>query len=125
MRTDIRNILQIIIFIALVLFASCNNEMKFDKAKWDEQPNLDFTPPYRKKMLKDLTTHYKLTGLKYSEIINLLGAPNFQDNTSASFGYDIIIDYGSDIDPVYTQTLDFTFSKDSIITSYKVNEWKK
>jgi hypothetical protein len=93
--------------------------------KWDEQPDLAFTPPYREKMLKDLTTNHKLVGLKYSEIINLLGAPNFHDGASASFGYDIIIDYGSDIDPVYTKTLDFTFSEDSVITSFKVNEWKK
>ena len=111
-------------FAALVfLLSSCNNEIKFDKVKWDDQPDLAFTPPYRKKMLKDLTANYKLVGLKYSEIISLLGAPNFHD--SLSFGYDIIIDYSSDIDPVYTKTLDFTFSKDSIITSFKINEWKK
>ena len=95
----------------------------FDKVKWDEQPDLAFTPPYRKKMLKDLTTNYKLVGVKYSEIISLLGAPNFRD--SISFSYDIIIDYGSDIDPIYTKRLDFNFSKDSIIISCEVSEWKK
>lgn len=105
------------------LLSSCNNEIKFDKMKWDEQPDLAFTPPHRKKMLKDLTTNHKLVGLKYSEIVSLLGVPNFHD--SISFGYDIIIDYGSDIDPIYTKTLDFAFSKDSTITSFKVDEWKK
>lgn len=107
------------------LFSSCNNEIKFDKVKWDEQPDLAFTPPYRNKMLKDLTTNYKLEGLKYSEIISLLGAPNFHDIASASFGYDIVVEYGLDIDPIYSKTLDFTLSKDSVIASFKVNEWKK
>jgi hypothetical protein len=74
-------------------------------------------------MVNDLTKNYKFNGMKYSEVINLLGMPNFKD--SVSFGYDIIIDYGSDIDPTYTKTLAFTFSKDSIITAFKVNEWKK
>ena len=114
----------IICLIALVsLLNSCNNEIKFDQAKWREYPDLGFTPPYRKKMLTDLITNYKLKGAKYSEIISLLGAPNFQDSTS--FGYDIITRYGSDIDPVYTKAIDFTFSKDSIITSFNVEEWDK
>ena len=116
-----------LIFLVVVIsfFISCNEEMKFVKEKWEEQPNIGFTPPYREMMLKDLTAHHKLVGLKYSQIISLLGAPNFHDNASTSFGYDIIIDYGSDIDPVYTKTLDFNLSKDSIIISYKVKEWKK
>ena len=115
------------IFFALLIsfFSSCNNEIKFDKVKWDEKPDLVFTPPYRKKMLKDLTTNHKLVGLKYLEIIRLLGAPNFQDSATASFGYDIIINYDSDVDPIYTKTLNFTISKDSVIISFKVNEWKK
>jgi hypothetical protein len=78
---------------------------------------------YRPKMLTDLTTNYKLKGLKYSELIELLGIPDSKDSSSLS--YKIIVDYGHDIDPVYTKDLDFTFSKDSIITAVKVNEWKK
>ena len=79
--------------------------------------------PYRNKMLKDLTSNYKLVGLKHSEIVNLLGDPNFSD--SSSFAYEVIEDYGSDIDPVYTKNLDFEFGKDSIITAFKIAEWKK
>lgn len=105
------------------LFSSCNSEIKFDKAKWDEYPDLAFSPPYRNKMLADLTTHHKLTGLHYSELIDLLGKPNFKD--SSFIGYTILVDYGSDIDPVYTKKLDFNFSKDSVITSFRIGEWKK
>src|SRR5574338_1582103 len=111
------------VLFVIVLF-SCNAiEEKFDKAKWIQKEDAGQTSSYRKKMLKDLTSNYKLTGIKYSELIQLLGAPNLKD--SSSLGYDIVIDYGHDIDPVYTKTLDFTFSKDSTITSFKVEEWKK
>ena len=68
----------------------------------------------RQKMLTDLTTNYKLTGLKYSQLIDLLGIPDSKDSSSLS--YKIIVDYGNDIDPVYAKNLDFTFSKDSVIT---------
>jgi hypothetical protein len=79
--------------------------------------------PYRNKMLKDLMTNYKLVGLQYKEVINLLGEPNYSE--SSSFAYQVIVDYGSDIDPVYTKNLDFDFNKDSIITVFKIAEWKK
>jgi hypothetical protein len=110
-------------FIILVGLISCKNfgQIKFDKIKWMTKDDMEF--PFRKKMLNDLTTNYKLAGLKYGEIIKLLGEPNFSD--SSSFAYQVIEDYGSDIDPVYTKNLDFKFDKDSVITSYKIAEWKK
>ncbi len=39
--------------------------------------------------------------------------------------YDIDIDYGSDIDPVYSKTLTFQFDKDSIVKTFEVKEWNK
>jgi hypothetical protein len=110
-------------FIVLIFVTSCNKQIKFDKDKWRENIDPAFPSPYRNKMLKDLTANYKLVGLKYSELINLLGEPNFNDSTS--LGYDVIKDYGHDIDPVYTKNLDFIFSKNSVITSFKIIEWRK
>ena len=72
-------------------------------------------------MLSDLITNHKLIGLKYSQIVELLGEPDFKD----SLCYSIIVDYGTNIDPVYTKNLNFTFSMDSIITSFNVQDWKK
>ena len=74
-------------------------------------------------MFMDLITNYKLVGIKYSQLIGLLGIPDSKDSNSLS--YKIVVDYGHDIDPVYTKNLDFTYSNDSIITSFNVNEWKK
>jgi hypothetical protein len=115
----------IILLIGIPFFLSCNGDspMKFDKTKWREKIDPAFPSPYRKRMLKDLLTNQKLVGLKYTQLTDLLGEPNFNDSSSLS--YKIIVDYGYDIDPVYTKDLDFTFSKDSIITAIKVNEWKK
>lgn len=105
----------------LILFLfSCNNN-KFDKIKWSTKNDMSY--PFRNSMLKDLTTHHKLVGLKYDQLVNLLGRPNFKDDTS--FAYIVVEDYGSDIDPVYTKILDFTLSKDSVVKSFKVDEWKK
>lgn len=117
--------LLILQFTAVVFLFSCNNneQIKFDKNKWDQQTDPLFPSSYRPKMLTDLTTSHKLVGLKYSQLMELLGTPDFTDSSSLS--YKIEVDYKHDIDPVYTKDLDFTFSKDSIITSFKVNEWRK
>lgn len=103
------------------MLLSCNQQIKFDRTKWKTKDDMEY--PYRNDMLKDLTTNYKLVGLKYAELLELLGQPNFKD--SSSLTYKIIEDYKQDIDPVYTKNLNFTFSSDSVITLFKIDEWKK
>ncbi len=94
----------------------------FNKKDWSFQGDAIFAPPHRKAMLLDLTQNHKLVGLKYSELIDLLGRPNFTDSNSV--GYEIIIDYGNDIDPVYTKDLYFSFGNDSIVTAWNIRVWK-
>src|SRR4051794_275781 len=100
LRTKRQHKLLFLLCCAVLLF-SCNNiqQEKFDKVNWYRPADPAFPPSHRKNMLKDLTTNYKLTGIKYSELINLLGEPNFID--SSSFGYEVDVDYGHDIDPIY------------------------
>jgi len=112
--------------IVTVILCGCTNsskEIAFEKGKWSEQKDPAFPPPYRSMMTKDLTTNYKLKGLKYSQLIDLLGIPD--DKDSSTMSYKIIVEFGSDIDPIYTKNLDFSFSKDSTITSFKFEEWRK
>jgi len=109
------------IIFCLIVFSSCGQ--KFDKIKWAEDYKSGIPGPNRSKMLDDLTSNYKLVNIKYSQLVDLLGNPDYIESSEIS--YDIIVDYGTDIDPVYTKNLDFSFSKDSVITSYKVREWKK
>ncbi|MDQ6762932.1 MAG: hypothetical protein M3015_09945 [Bacteroidota bacterium] len=113
----------LLFFVGFLGLCSCKDfgQTRFQKIKWMEKDDIEF--PYRKKMLNDLITNYKLAGRKKDEIINLLGEPNYSD--SNSFAYKIIEDYGFDIDPVYTKNLDFQFAEDSTITSFKIEEWKK
>jgi len=63
-----------VIYCALLLtIVSCKR--KFDKAKWDEPTDAGFPPEWRSQMVEDLTSNHKLTGLKYGELIDLLGIP--------------------------------------------------
>ncbi len=114
---------KIIFFIFLInifLFASsCHPQIKFDKDRW-LQKDAGIPSSDREKMLTDITTNFKLVGMKYSQIIDLLGNPDYTDSMSHSLSYSIIVDYGYDIDPVYLKYLDFSISKDSVITSWKV-----
>lgn len=111
-------------FILIALFSCTNVQgVKFERQQWVEQTDPLFPSPYRSKMLNDLTVNHKLVGLSYNKLVDLLGIPDFKDISSLS--YKIVVDYGKDIDPVYTKDLEFSFSKDSVIESFKVNEWKK
>ncbi|QJD96109.1 hypothetical protein HH214_09590 [Mucilaginibacter robiniae] len=97
--------------------------MKFDKSKWNEQQDPLFPSSYRPEMFKDLTTNNKLVGMNYNQLIAKLGTP---DNKGGGLiSYKIMVEYGGGIDPVYTKELRFAVSKDSLISSYKVVEWRK
>ena len=96
--------------MAIVLtMAACNGDMKFDKEKWNEQKDPAFPSIYRKRMVGDLTAHCQLRGIKYDQLVQLLGSPDNQD--SATLTYKIVEDYGKDIDPVYTRNLEFINNK--------------
>jgi len=108
----------------LIFIVGCENfgKMKFDKAKWNEGYEIESPPPSRNKMLTDLVQNHKLKGLKYNEVIEMLGEPNTHDSTS--FTYDIKVEH-SGIDVVYIKYLEFDFLKDSVITAFHIEEWKK
>ena len=113
------------IFLSIIIIlVSCQTEQKFDKAKWAEVADL-MTFPNRKYMINDLVKNFQLKGKTYNEIIDLLGQPQSDMNSEHQVFYDIDIDYGSDIDPVYTKILLLQFDKDSIIQNFEVREWKK
>jgi hypothetical protein len=61
----------------------------------------NFPPRDREKMLRDLFSNYKLVGIKYSDLTKLLGTPDNGDSVSVS--YEIELDYGFDIDPIYSK----------------------
>ncbi len=110
----------ILIFILLPFILIACSQTKFDKSKWLYKDDIEY--PYRKSMLKDLTTSYQLKGLSYKQLIRLLGEPGNIIGDSNEIYYPIIEEYGG-IDPVHVIDLAIRFDQDSIVTDYKINEW--
>ena len=114
-------------FFAVVICSfstSCENQIKFDKAGWAKIEDLGIYPN-RNKMLNDLTKNHKLKGLTYRQLVEEIGEPekNVSESSNTLY-YNIVTDYGHDIDPVYSKTLQLNFDKDSIIIDFKINETK-
>lgn len=64
--------------------------------------------------------------MSFTQMTKLLGEPSRCENVNIdSPYYTINTDYGHDIDPVYTKILTVYLNKDSVITNYKVKEWRK
>ena len=80
--------------------------------------------PNRDNMLNDLIHNQKLKGLTYKQLIDKIGEPEKNAGDITIVYYDILTDYGYDIDPVYIKTLDFKLDKDSIVSDFRVNEIK-
>jgi hypothetical protein len=98
---------------------------RFDKYKWRQKNDIEFYQ-FRDNMLKDLLSNYKLNGLSYSQLIDLLGKPDRVFNKDSDLiYYSIVTNYGRDIDPIYAKYLIFKLNKDSIVIDYKIKEWKK
>lgn len=113
-------------FVTLILLftalCGCKQQMKFDKNKWREGDAEVY--PYRDAMLKDLLNR-PIKGMTYKKLIELAGEPDRWDNNLDSPYYDIITEYGLDIDPIRSKTLTIYLNNDSVIIGYKVREWKK
>lgn len=114
----------ILLCFSLVSF-SCKRDIRFEKSGWNQKGDLN-SYPNRERMLNDLMENYKIKGLKYSELVNLLGEPEIETTSkSISANYNIVTDYGSDIDPVYVKTLVISLNIDSVAQSCTVLNWKK
>jgi len=119
------NFLKIVFFLFFVLpiLHACNQDTHFEKTKWLEKENLSY--PYRNVMLDDLVTNYKLTGLTYQQLEDLLGQPDSLNENRNEVVYEIKVAYDLDIDPVYVKNLIFVFSTDSTVISYKIEEYQR
>ena len=114
----------LIIFLLILTLFSCQRQQKFERAKWAKVADL-MTFPNRKFMIDDLIKNYQIKGKKYNNIVELLGEPQSNLDSTLQVFYDIDVDYGWDIDPVYTKILLIVFDKDTLVKSFKVQEWKK
>ena len=76
-------------------------------------------------MVKDLVKNVPLKGMKYRDVLELLGPPQYPWDHVMKIQYVIEDDFGSDIDPVYSQWLTMRFNMDSMVRSVEVEEWRK
>ena len=95
--------------------------MKFSKTDCLTKNELSYV--YRNNMINDLIKNYKLVGLTRNEIINLLGSPeNYSDSEPNTIYYNIVTEYGNDIDPVSTKNLKIKFNTFDKVESFKIIE---
>ena len=94
-----------LLLILFLLFSSCKNDIKFDKVGWNQKGDLN-SYSNREKMLNDLMENHNFKGMNYSELLKLLGEPeNYSDIEAGVIYYNIITEYGSNIDPVNVKNL--------------------
>lgn len=122
------------LFIGLMGFVltSCvNNQIPFSQKAWNEW---DGYYDYRKLVIDDLLKNHLHKGMLYQDVIDLLGKSYSTNSdtcaqdttTSIEIEYEVEVKTKfSDIDPVGGSYLKIIFGKDSLITNYKVIEWKK
>ncbi len=115
------------IFFILILFtiSSCGiKETKFDQNKWNKR--IDGFYEYRENMVNDLIKNHLRKGMTYKQLTNLIGPPeNYTDLDKNTVIYNVMEDFGWDIDPVETKTLKIELINDSLVKNYKIEHWKK
>lgn len=115
----------IYICILLTILTSCKNELAFDSEKWNEQTDVGIYPN-RELMLRDIIENKKLIGFTYKAIFDSLGQPeNYSNRRMNEIWYSVTVNYGIDIDPVYSKDLLLTFGKDSTVYKVEIREWRK
>lgn len=112
-----------VIFICFCLLVACGpKQMEFDKSKWNER--FDGFYEYRENMVKDLMENHLEKGMELKKVIELLGEPcNYHNEKEIS--YEIMVDYGWNIDPMEGKELYIKFSNDSIVTDFRLKHWKR
>ena len=97
--------------------------MGFYKSKWNEK--FDGFYEYRENMVKDLMQNHLKKGMEYKKVIGLLGEPeNYHNKEPNEIIYEVMVDYGWNIDPMEGKELHIEFNRDSIITDIKLNHWE-
>jgi hypothetical protein len=110
------------ILLVVVSICGCNNTGEFDKAKWMERGR-DLNFPFRDKMLNNLTTTYKITGINLDSLTKMLGDPEIRVREKSIVGYQIIFEL-KDGSPIHIKNLELILDKDSNVKSFSIQEWR-
>ena len=115
--------LGIIIVIYLgILLLSCQNELKFESAKWKNGGGENITLNIRKNMVNDLIESRILLNRNEDEISKLIGFPEKLTNRNTDYKqyYPVQEKYGWNIDPEEMTFLEIVFDKEGMSESIKL-----
>ncbi|MDP4185815.1 MAG: hypothetical protein Q8862_11725 [Bacteroidota bacterium] len=115
---------RVLLMLAVItLLFGCN--IKFSKDKWAFKDGTEY--PYRPVMLRDLTKNYNIRGMKYTDLVKLIGLPESKgtDKRKNEFYYNIKTNYGWDNDIIGGVTLVIVLSKDSVVDDFKIHRYKR
>lgn len=110
---------------------SCASRIPFEKVKWEK--NVDGFYPYRNDMIDDLLMTHDFKGKSLNQVFEVLGEHDgWCDHNMHELEYQVLVDYGSDIDPVHTKYLVFELNptdslidSSTVVVNYRIDEWKK
>lgn len=124
MKKKILGVMIICISVVLTyqIFHWYSYNQTFNKAAWADGDQ-GWGYPNRKYMLNDLLKNHQIKGLTYKQLIDSIGEPHLDSGSYEAY-YNIILDYGWDIDPVYSKNLILQLNRDSVVTGFEIKEWK-
>ncbi|RZJ98958.1 MAG: hypothetical protein EOO46_23230 [Flavobacterium sp.] len=110
------------LLMLLFIFLICcdKKQEQFNSEKWKNACADSFCND-RELMVQDLLKSRLIVGMLEDKIISLLGKPNNVD--SVGIRYDVFIDYGWNIDPIETKTLEFKIKNHRAI-DFSLEHWK-
>jgi hypothetical protein len=113
------------LFLFVLTFTIISCDKKFEKTGWnytgvDTGDPLEY--PNRDEMVNDLLKNHRIKGLNTKQVFNLLGETEIKNSR---ISYEILTDFGWDIDPIHTKYLEIKFNPDGIVKSAEIIEWKK
>lgn len=118
-------IIFLIVIACILVTYSCKNETEFDTGRWKVKHGMSY--PYRESMAGDLVKNHDFRGFTRGEVVNLLGDPDYDDtiNNRYCIYYEILTEFGPDMDPVFSRTLAVEFDRGMKVRDYKIEEWRK
>ena len=106
---------KIIFFSLIIILFSCQSQ-KFDRKIWNKS---DGGYNLREPMVDDVIKNHLYIGMKYSDVINLLGKPNGKMSKKNKIYYVVFYDLYQELHMCLT----INFTHDSIVKSYSKVEW--
>lgn len=105
--------------------SSCKSEKEnFNQKKWNNYKSGSGSKENRLSMIDDLLKNYIKKGITYKELTDIIGEhENYSNLEKNLIGYELMVDYGWDIDPVKDAKLIIELSQDSIVKKYWIKHW--